>query len=59
MSININQLVLESINNGLISDYESQESKSKLDSMHILPKGEWEDNIQKPGHFFDRDGNRK
>jgi len=54
----INQLVLESINNGVVSDHETPEGKTKLDNMHILPKGEWEIYTQKPGNLFDRDGNR-
>lgn len=59
MKPNINQLVLESINNGVLSNYESLEGKDKLDNMHILPKGEWENITQKPSNLFDCQGNRK
>jgi len=59
---NINQLVLESFNleydKDIIENYESSDTKRRLDNMHVRPVGEWMIYKQKPGHLFDRNGKR-
>jgi hypothetical protein len=60
MMSNINQLVLESFNHEdqFIENYESQETKKRLDNMHIRPIPEWELHVQKPGNLFNKNGER-
>ena len=57
---NINQLVLESFNyeDQFIENYESPETKKRLDNMHIRPIPEWEIYTQKLGNLFDKNGIR-